>query len=160
METFVDHQPTPAPKAGQAPAAVPRASCWLSLQRWVLWLGFAYIAVTGWVRLAAAITGWYWLNFTKMNPGPLYLAITGGLWGLTALAALIWLVLRRPGYRLVGMSAALFFALTYWIDRLFISTHPGGTGNTPFAILLTLLLLAYVALVLRPLPALRALKRK
>ena len=96
----------------------------------------------------------------KSSPGPLYLAITGGLWGIVALAALLWIVLRRPWYRLVGISAALFFAITYWIDRLFISTHPGGAGNTPFAILLTLILLAYVALVLRPLSDLRTLRRQ
>jgi hypothetical protein len=103
-----------------------------------------------------AITNWYWLDFAQIRPGPLYLAVTGGLWGLAGLVALVWIVLRRPGFPLVGCGAALLFALTYWVDRLFISTHPDGTGNTPFAILLTLILLAYVILVLRPLPDLRS----
>ncbi len=147
--------PSPQPEARQAAQPGRRSSCWLSLQRWVLWIGFAYLTITGWVRMVAAIVDWYWLNLTKMSPGPLYLAISGGLWGLVGLVALFWIVLRRPAYRLVGAAAALFFALTYWIDRLFISTSP--SGNTPFAILLTFFLLLYVFLVLRPLPDRRAL---
>lgn len=146
----MDSQPISTREAGQAPPVKTRPSCWISLQRWVLWAGFAYIAIAGWVRLVSAIADWYWLNFAGVTPGPLYLAITGGLWGIVALVALVWMVLRRPWHRLAGASAALFFALTYWIDRLFVSTYPGGAGNTPFAIFLTLFLLACVFLILRP----------
>lgn len=157
MEDVMETQSSPDAETPQAPA-VSRPSRWRSLQRAVLWLGFACIATAGWVRLVTAVNNWYWLDFAKLNPGPLYLAITGGLWGVTALAALLWMVPRRPGSRIVGLSAAVFFALTYWIDRLFISTHPEGAGNTPFAIFLTIFLLAYVYLVLRP--NLRSLAQK
>ena len=158
MET----DPTSERKTPQAvpTSALARPSCWTALQRWVLLAGLAYIFLISAVRLVTTIDYWYWLDFAKVSPGPLYLAFTGGLWAVIALAALLWVGLRRPWFRLVGFSAALFFALTYWIDRLFISTHPDGTGNTPFAILLTLILLAYVALALRPLAELRALKSK
>ncbi len=139
------------PQPTRSPASARRSSCWVAMQNGALWAGFAYVALSGWVRLVTAITDWYWLNFAQIKPGPLYLAITGGLWGLAGMAALVWMILRLPGYRLVGLGAALFMALTYWIDRLFISTNPAGAGNTPFAILLTLLLLAYTALALRPL---------
>ncbi len=127
-----------------------RASRWAALRRWFLWIGYAYLALSGWVRMAEAIGSWGWLQFAGLRPGPLYLAITGGLWGVTGLVALVWMVLRRPGYHLVGSGAALLFALTYWADRLFVATPTGAGGNTIFAVLITLLGLAYVALMLRP----------
>jgi hypothetical protein len=147
------HQPT---RAFAAPAA--RLSCWALLLRWVLWLGFAYFALSGWVRMGYAIQNWYWLNSSGIRPGPLYLIISGGIWGLVGLAALVWIVFHWPWYRLAGLGTALFFALTYWIDRLFIAT--GGGGNTLFAAILTLLLLAYTFLVLRPLDELRSVLYK
>jgi hypothetical protein len=136
-----------------------RTSCWAALLRWFLWLGFVFFALNGWVRMGYAILNWYWLSFSAIQPGPLYLAITGGLWGLVGLIALAWTVLRWPWYRLVGQCAALLLAITYWIDRLFIATSPEGS-NTLFAVLLTILLLAYAALVLRPMGELRSLLRK
>jgi hypothetical protein len=157
MENRLNKDLSPRQETNQAFVSPTRRSCWVSLPRWFLWFGFALFALFGWVRMLYAILDWYWLDFSGIRPGPLYLVITGGLWGLVALAALIWIVLRRPWYRLVGLGAALFLALTYWIDRLFISTSPGGSSNTLFAALLTLLLLAYVALVLRPFTELRFL---
>ncbi len=127
---------------------------------WVLILGLVYLTIAGWVRMGYAIQSWYWLNFSGIHPGPLYLAISGGLWGLVGLIAVIWVILRRPGYRLLGMGAAVFFALTYWIDRLFIVTDPGGIRNNLFAALFTLLLLAFAILVLRPFAGLRSLLDK
>jgi hypothetical protein len=136
------------------------SSCWSSLLNWVLWLGIAFFMLMGWVRLIYAITNWYWLNFSGIRPGPLYLAVSGGLWGLVGTFTLVWIILRRPWYRLVGLFAALFFAITYWINRLFIATGPVGGNNTLFAALFTLLLLSYVILVLRPTGELRALTQK
>jgi hypothetical protein len=130
-----------------------RTSCWAALRRWILWIGYAFLAASGWVRMVSSIESWYWLNFAGVRPGPLYLAITGGVWGGVGLVALVWMALRRPWYRLVGMAAALVFALTYWIDRL-LFVRPGGS-NAPFAVLVTLLGLAYAVLMLRPLEELK-----
>ncbi len=135
---------------GSDVSVTARPSCWAALFRWFLWIGYAYLALSGWVRLADAIGSRSWLNFAGLRPGPLYLAITGGVWGVTGLGALLWMILRRPGYRLVGAGAALLFALTYWADRLFVATATGSSGNTIFAVLITILGLAYAALVLRP----------
>jgi hypothetical protein len=137
-----------------------RSSCWVSLLHWVLCLGFAIFALYGWARMGYAILNWYWLTFSGIHPGPLYIAVTGGLWGLAGLIALAWILLRLPWHRLVGLSAALFFVLTYWIDRLFIAADPGSSSNTLFAALFTLILLVYAILVLRPLGEIYSLLHK
>jgi len=140
-----------------ASSSQARSSCWTSLLNWVLYLGFAFFGLSGWVRMGYAIQNWYWLIFSGIQPGPLYMIVSGALWGLVGFAALAWMIFRRQWYRLVGLGAALFFAFTYWIDRLFIATGPGSSSNTPFAALMTILLLVYVALVLRPMSELRTL---
>ncbi len=133
------------------------SSCLAALPRWFLWLGFAFISLAGWTRMIYAIINWYWLNFVGIRFGPLYQAISGGLWGLVGLAALAWVILRRPWYRLVGTGAALFFALTYWLDRLVVIISPNSGANAAFAVGLTLFALAFVLLVLRPFGELQAL---
>ncbi len=134
-----------------------RPSCWSALPRWLLYLGFALFGLAGLARMVYSITNWYWLNFVGIRLGPLYTAITGGLWGIVGLGALMWIILSRPWYRLVGSAAALFFALSYWADRLFAMIPPPGGNNTIFAATLTLFGLAYVFLALRPLDELHSL---
>jgi len=124
---------------------------------WVLWLGYLYICVSGWMRMVTSITDWYWLNQAGLTPGPLYLAITGAVWGLVGLAALAWLLIGWPWSRLAGTAAALVFALTYWLDRLLVAEDP---QNLVFAAGFTLILLLFVVVELKPLPELRALFKK
>ena len=131
-----------------------------SISLWALWAGFALISLLGWMRMVDSIQDWYWLNVAGVDPGPLYLAVTGGLWGLVGLLALIWMLLDRPWSRLVGLAAALLFALTYWIDQLFIANRDSAGANLPFAALFTLLCLLYAVLTLRPLPEVRAIMRR
>jgi hypothetical protein len=120
------------------------------VQRWLLGIGFALFTLSGWARMIYSITDWYWLNFAGVKPGPLYLAITGGVWGLAGLVALTWIVMRKAWFRLVGSAVALLFALTYWMDRLFVITAPDSGNNTAFAVLLTFFGLAYALLALQP----------
>ncbi len=120
------------------------------LMFWVVQLGLLFLTLAGWTRMISTIINWYWLSFAGVAPGPLYLAVTGGLWGLAGLAAVIWLLLRRPWSSLIGTGVGLFFALTYWIDRLLVRVARGNEDNAVFAISLTLLCLIYLLLVLRP----------
>lgn len=128
-----------------------------NLTFWVMWLGYLYVCASGWMRVLDAITDWYWLNLAGVTPGPLYLVISGAAWGLAGLAALLWLFFQWPWHRLVGLGAALFFALTYWLDRLFVAQNP---QNLAFAAGFTLILLLYVFGVTRPEPELRQLIKK
>jgi hypothetical protein len=122
-------------------------------RRWsltVLLAAFLLFSLAGWVRMLSSIERWYWLNFAGVAPGPLYLAITGGLWGVTGLAALAWVGLRRQGWRLAGSAAALFMALTYWADRLLFMDRGGSLPNEVFAGVLTVLGLGFALVTLRP----------
>ncbi len=80
-----------------------------NLALWMLTLGFLLLSFAGFLRMVNSILNWYWLNFAGIRPGPGYLVISGGLWGLAGLAALIWLWFAFPWHRQVGAGAALFF---------------------------------------------------
>ena len=116
---------------------------------WMTWLSFALLSAAGWMRMVDSITDRYWLNLAGVAPGPGYLAITGALWGLAGLAAAVWLLVRPTSGRAAASIIALGVALSYWIDRLFIDQAPLAGSNAPFALLLTLLWLAAVAIALR-----------
>jgi hypothetical protein len=117
---------------------------------WLLITAFALIALSGWQRLAVSLSGWDWLVQAGLTPGPLYLAITGGLWGLAGLLAAAWLLLHGRAFRWVCLGISLFLFVSYWIDRLVVSRADGLGANLVFAVLASLFGLAFAALVLRP----------
>ena len=108
------------------------------------------ISLGGWTRVLYSILNWYWLNYAGVKPGPLYLAVTGGLLGLVSLVVLVLLWGRRPGYRLVGSAAALFFVLAYWADRLLFANTTSSMQNVVFSAAVTLIGLSYAIVTLRP----------
>ena len=117
---------------------------------WLVWLSFALLSAAGWMRMVDSITDQYWLNLAGVVPGPVYLAITGALWGLMGLVAAFWLLVRPASGRAAASIIAAGIALTYWLDRLFVDQAPLAGSNAPFALLLTLFWLAAVAIALRP----------
>lgn len=121
-----------------------------SLAYWTLLAGFFLVTAAGTARMIASISNWYWLNFAGVQPGPLYLVITGGVWALIGLEALIWLWFRLPRNRVVATGLALLLAATYWLDRLLVRNPETGLQNTGFVIGLTLLGMMFVVAVLRP----------
>lgn len=129
-----------------APVSAVQPKRTLSLR--VLILGFLVLSLYGWARLGYSLQSWYWLNFAGVHPGPAYLALTGGLWGLIGFVVSIWIYQGRAGYRLVGLAAALLMVLLYWADRIFFTRIVGAASNTLFAVLMTLFLLVYTALTL------------
>jgi hypothetical protein len=126
------------------------APCSHRLALWIIYLGFAWLAFSGFVRMMDSFVNWYWYGYVRISPGPWYLAVSGGLWGLSGLLALVWLLFSFPWRRQIAAGAALFYGLTYWIDRLFVNNREGALPNSPFAILLTFLGLGIVFLVLQP----------
>jgi hypothetical protein len=120
------------------------------LAEWLLIIGFGLLSLGGWQRLAVSLSSWYWLTSAGVTPGPAYLAVSGGLWGLIGLLGLVWFLLRARAYRWVILAAALVYAATYWLDRLLISRADGLGANLVFASVATLVGLLYTALVLRP----------
>lgn len=121
-----------------------------SFPLWIVILGFLALSVYGWARMIYSIQDWYWLNFAGVQPGPLYLAVSGAVWGLLGLIALIWIYPMRSGHRMIGTAAAMLMALTYWADRILYNRNGGIGPNALFAVLMTLFLLSYTVLALRP----------
>jgi hypothetical protein len=118
------------------------------LVEWCVYFGFAWLAFSGFVRMTDAIINWYWYTLSGIQPGPLYLVISGGVWGLFGLLALVWLWFGLAWSKRVASGAAVFITLTFWLDRLLIGKQ--AMANHTFPAVLTLLGLVYVGLVLRP----------
>lgn len=117
---------------------------------WPFWVFLLGLTAAGWARLWVSIQDWYWLDQAGVVPGPGYLAISGGVWGIMGVICIILIWQRRPGYPKLGYSIQLFFALTYWLDRLLLSRSEGAWFNWPFSAVVTILGLAYAFWVLQP----------
>ncbi len=109
---------------------------------------FLAAGVLGILRVYQAALDWKWLLYYQIAPGPGYFVVYGvvqaGL-GLAAGAALWWGVAWAPR---AARSGALFLAAWYWADRLLLSKSSASWANWPFSLGVTLVLLAYVFVVL------------
>ncbi len=109
------------------------------------------------VRLYTAVS-WSGALRTYL-PGLLvaYVAASGAIWMLMG-CFVLWSFWRRIRYsRSIILAAAVVYALWAWADRLLV--QPGAHANWQFALIGTLVLLAYVAVVVLN-PHLRVYFRK
>ncbi len=110
-------------------------------------VGFFYLALLGWSRLQQSVLDWDLLQELGVQPGPLYLAAGGAVWGVLGLAAAVLsFVPRRWASRLV-FGAALVLTATYWADFLIFTRAAEMMVNWPFALGVTLVGLLYCAWV-------------
>lgn len=116
-----------------------------SLARWIHLAVSLYLSLAGWSRLALAVRDQDLLTEFGIRPGALYLQASGAAWGLMGLAAAALLFVPRPWARLTVFAVSLVFALTFWLDRLFLVRAPDAQANWPFALALTLVLLLFSA---------------
>jgi hypothetical protein len=119
-----------------------------TFELWVLVLILLLGALEGFLRLQAAIYTWSVLVSFDIVPGPLYLAVSGAIWGLALLAAALGLFFRQlwaPGYTRV---VVVVLALAYWADRLAFTRTADAQANWPFMAGVTALALAFVFSVL------------
>jgi hypothetical protein len=103
---------------------------------WLLLLSAMY----GFQRLGVSLYAWDTLQELGMQPGPLYTALSGGIWGLASLvsgAGLFFGWRWAPAYTRV---AALGLAAFYWVDRLALTRSAVAQVNEPFAAGLTVAL--------------------
>ncbi len=107
----------------------------------LLWLVLSLTAWSG-LRLYSAVRWWSPLLEFASPPGPLYIALSGGIW-LTTSIVLLWGMGQAKAwirYGLFGTGAG--FAAWYWCDRfLFQMSNP----NWQFALLATALLVIVVS---------------
>jgi hypothetical protein len=107
------------------------------------------------LRVWSALASWQYLNSLPLSVSPAYIVVSGLFWGLAGIT-LAWALWRRKAWAPWGARiVALVFALAYWADRLFLQAKGPQSGNEPFDLLLTALLLAVVFAAL-PLPRTRA----
>lgn len=127
------------------PASRPRRTLGFIL----LVAGLGVFSLMGWLRLAQALERWQMLALLGVWPGPAYLAAGGALWGVAGLISGVALWLRLPHSFALARAAALVYALTYWLDRLWVVRSPAAHANRPFALLLTVAGLVFTFLILR-----------
>jgi hypothetical protein len=131
-----NHPPVP-----NRPSSTPRP-----LSVTILALGVLTIAGFNLIRFYQAIRLW---GFLSEFPGisPLFLSVSGLVWGAAGLA-LAWGLWRGyPPARRLTLIFATAYALYAWIDRLWIS-KPGLSANLPFSAGLTIILLLVTAWIL------------
>ncbi len=119
-----------------------------TFELWVLVIILLVGALEGFLRLQAAVYAWVVLSGIGISPGPLYLAISGAVWGLALLVAAAGLFFRQRWAPAYTRIAALVLALAYWIDRLAFTRSTDAQANWPFMAGVTVFFLAFVFSVL------------
>jgi len=110
----------------------------------LIWL---VLTLTIW-HFARVITSILWrdtLDKYALHPGPLYIGLSGAVWALTGIF-LLWSILRGERWtRPALLIASGLYAAWVWSDRLFVQAQM--RANWPFALVVTILLLAYTTVV-------------
>lgn len=107
-----------------------RRSFWETL----LALIFLALSALGWIRFQQALAAWDLLIRLGAQPGPLYIAAGGVLWGILGLAAAVGLWWRAAWGPAAAGAAAIAIPLSYWIDRLWLSPGAGPFTGWPFVL--------------------------
>jgi hypothetical protein len=110
--------------------------------------GLLLLGLNGWLQLWLALDNWGLLEAIGTRPGPLYLALSGGLLGLAGLAAGLGLW-ARTAWSPVAVGAVILLWLVWsWVDRLWLSPSPQALVNWPFRLIISLAIVIYTGLVL------------
>jgi len=109
---------------------------------WVLAAILLLFALMNALRLRSALAAWDSLAAFGTQPGPLYIAVTGGIFTLAFLLAAGVLLARWRSARWPVTLVVLAYALWYWVDRILFNSD-GRLENTPFLACLTVFLLLF-----------------
>ncbi|MHB0964950.1 MAG: hypothetical protein ACYC36_00715 [Bellilinea sp.] len=105
-----------------------RRPWWLKL----LAFGMLMLSLSGWLRLEQSLARWDDLSQAGLQPGPLYLAITGALAGLAGLVVCIALWRRYRWAPGPTLAVVVGWIIWLWVDRLWIARSPAALTNWPF----------------------------
>ncbi len=119
-----------------------------TFELWVLVIILLVGAFNGFLRLQAAVYTWSVLATIGITPGPLYLALSGAIWGLALLVAAVGLFFRQRWAPLFTHVTVIVLALAYWLDRLVFTRSADAQVNWPFMAVVTVFTLAFVFSVL------------
>lgn len=119
-----------------------------SFELWLLALCLLGFSLAGWLRLQFAVVAWDFLIQTGLNPGPLYQAVVGAVWGAGGLICGAGLLLRRRWAPAVTRAVVVLLAAWFWADYLLLTRDPAAKGNWPFLLVLTVIGIAFTFAVL------------
>ncbi len=119
-----------------------------TFELWVLVLVILAGSLDGFLRTQAAIYSWKVLSEIGITPGPLYLAVSGAIWGIVLLVAALGLFFRQRWAPRFTRLSAVVLALAYWIDRLAFTRSADTQVNWPFMAGVTVFILAFTFSVL------------
>jgi H+/Cl- antiporter ClcA len=94
------------------------------------------------VRTIQALSAWDFLD--EVLPfSPLYLVVTGLIWGLAGVVTAWWLWRGLQGAHWFTLVFLLLYSLYYWMDRVLMPGYAGRNNNWPFVAGSNLLLLVW-----------------
>jgi len=76
-----------------------------------------FFAFLGFARVRGALLSWNYLFASGVRSHPLYLVISGALWGIIGSAVFILLVIKHPLARLAILICLASLSLGYWLER-------------------------------------------
>ena len=123
----------------------PRRPVMLTLMFWV----FVLWTVLGWLRFARALVQQSTIESILPKEIYWYILLAGLVWGLLGLLVLWGLARGSRWAKKLLWVAALFYPVSYWVERLFLWEDPNAQRNWPFMLLLTLLWFGLTFFVLR-----------
>jgi hypothetical protein len=126
-----------------------RSNKWWHWRRTILIGMLGIYALMGWLRLCGALT--FQDYFTTLNiwPRPIYLAISGGMIGVTfSLAVFFLLFNRRYAYKYARWLAVVFL-LWFWADRIWLSVREAFFNQLEIGLLITLVTLIWAFTLIR-----------
>lgn len=114
----------------------------------VLLLGVLVFTIGMLLRAWNGVRYWAFLSGLPLAVSPLYLALTGALWGLLGLRVMGWLWQgdRRAPAAVSTLTAG--YVLYYWADQLIVMTSPLRQSRWPFSAGMSVLAVVIVIFVL------------
>jgi len=109
----------------------------------LLALGVLTIAVLFLDRAFQAVRLWDFLSGLPLSVSPLYLALSGVVFGLAGLPVAWGLWRGRAWAPRWTRNFALALVVYYWLDRLWLVRAEVARVNTPFAVAATILALGF-----------------
>ncbi len=97
------------------------------------------LALLGGLRLWQSLALRPWLAEIGVQPGPLYLTLSGAAQLLVALLALALFLSRRQRSGPLVRLLALLWMLGFWIDRIWLAASPAARVNDAFVAVFLLL---------------------
>jgi hypothetical protein len=98
------------------------------------------ITAGAFLRAWNGIMLWETLNELSLAVSPLYLVLTGALWGILGLRTIWWLCQGRQTAPAALRIVTIAYILYFWVDRWLLMISPLRQASWPFLMVVTLLL--------------------